>query len=723
MVGPGDALSRLYAVEPRLTTTGMCADERLAVQAREVSSVAVAVLAALVGLSGADVPTPVGRALASRTPGPHEAWARVVARDLHRHRGAGLVLVGDGQPAVVHAFAHAANELLASAGRTVTYAPSPVREAGEASHGLDDLVRAIDAGEVAALVIVGGNPAYSAGADRELARRIRPLPSSVYVGLYDNETARACHWLVPEAHFLEAWGDARAFDGTASIAQPLIRPLVEGKTVGQVLAGFDGATAVASRELVEGHWRPLAKGGAAAPWEPSLSRGIVERTAATATGATLDWAAIARELATPAPPRAPLEVVFFGDAKVHDGRFAESAWLQELGDPVTKLAWDNAALVSPSTAQRSGIASEDVVELEVRGRTVRAPVLVLPGMADDVVAVALGYGQTSRDGASSVSSGVGANAYAVRDSRAPWFDDASIHKTGDSWPLALTQEHWSMEGRPIVLCKTLDEYRADPAFAKAHNERRRSLYGIVPDAPHQWGMTIDLNACTGCSACVIACMAENNIPVVGKGGVRLSREMQWIRIDRYLTSEPPGAGQPAALVQPMLCQHCEKAPCEYVCPVNATVHSHDGINEMVYNRCVGTRFCSNNCPYKVRRFNFFNYTADRPDELSLAMNPDVTVRARGVMEKCSYCVQRIREVEIRARREERPIRDLEIETACQQTCPTGAIVFGDIADPTTRVSEQRRSERLYAVLDELGTQPRTRYLARVVNPNPEIERS
>ncbi len=409
--------------------------------------------------------------------------------------------------------------------------------------------------------------------------------------------------------------------------------------------------------------------------------------------------------------------MFFADAKVYDGRFGNNAWLQELGDPVTKLAWDNAAIVSPSTAARAGIANEDVVELEVRGRTLRAPALVLPGMADDVVALALGYGQTIAD---RVSFGVGANAYALRDSRAPWFDDVSLRKTGDTWPLALTQEHWSMEGRPIVLARTLDEYRADPAFAKPHNEQRRSLYGLTPGAAHQWGMTIDLNACTGCSACVIACMAENNIPVVGKGGVRLGREMQWIRIDRYLTDD---ARQPAALVQPMLCQHCEKAPCEYVCPVNATVHSHDGLNEMVYNRCVGTRFCSNNCPYKVRRFNFFNYTADRPDELALAMNPDVTVRARGVMEKCSYCVQRIREVEIRARREERPIRDLELRTACQQTCPTGAIVFGDIADPASRVSEERRNERLYAVLNELGTLPRTRYLARVTNPNAEIRRS
>ena len=517
------------------------------------------------------------------------------------------MIAGDGQPPEARLCPAAANDLLGNAGRTVTYASSPLVEANQVSHGLQPLLRSIDAGEVAALVIVGGDPAYTASADQEIARRIAAVPLAAYVGLYENETAHLCRWFVPEAHFLEAWSDARAFDGTASIAQPLMRPLAEGKTVAQVLAGLDGATSVTSRELVESYWKSAALSGS---WERALVHGVVSGSADTATAAVVDWGRIARELASPSAPPAPLEVVFFADAKVHDGRFANSAWLQELGDPVTKLAWDNAALVSPSTATRAGVSSEDVVEIEVRGRTVRAPVLILPGMADDVVAIALGYGQAIAD---RVSSGAGANAYAIRDSRAPWFDDAALRKTGGSWPLALTQEHWSMEGRPIVLCQTLDDYRANPGFAAPHNAKRRSLYGIVPDARRQWGMTIDLNACTGCSACVIACMAENNIPVVGKGGVRLSREMQWIRIDRYLSSD---VSQPAALVQPMLCQHCEKAPCEYVCPVNATVHSHDGLNEMVYNRCVGTRFCSNNCPYKVRRFNFFNYNSDKPEELS-----------------------------------------------------------------------------------------------------------
>jgi molybdopterin-containing oxidoreductase family iron-sulfur binding subunit len=712
-----DAMSRLYVVEPRLTVTGMSADERLPAPAREVGAVAAAILASALALRPR---AGLGAAFPLRPGGAHDAWARAVAGDLVAHAGAGLVLAGDGQPPVVHAIAHALNELLGNAGAAVTYGSSPVIEAGEPSQGLAGLLQAIDAGEVGALVIVGGDPAYTAPADAELARRLRAVPVTAYVGLYENATARACRWYAPEAHFLETWSDARAVDGTASIAQPLMRPLIDGKTAGQVLAGLDGDPVATARALVEAQWAGGATGSAAARWRTSLVRGVVDEGAAAHPGPPrVDWTRLGAELSALQTAKAPLEIVFFADAKVHDGRFAESAWLQELGDPVTKLTWDNAALVSPATAARLGLRSEDVAEVSVRGRAVRAPVIVQAGMADDVVALALGYGQTVPD---RVSTGVGANAYAVRDSRSPWFDEATLRRTGESWPLAMAQEQTSMEERPLVLCRTLDAYRSDPDFARPHDERRPSLYGLAPTAPHQWGMTIDLNACTGCSACVIACMAENNIPVVGKGGVRLGRAMYWIRIDRYLPQSP---ADPAGLVQPMLCQHCEKAPCEYVCPVNATVHSADGLNEMVYNRCVGTRFCSNNCPYKVRRFNFFNYTSGHghDDPVSLAMNPDVTVRARGVMEKCSYCVQRIREVEIRARREQRPIRDLEIKTACQQTCPTGAIVFGDIADPTTRVSESRRSNRIYAVLNELGTRPRTRYLARIVNPNPEMPRT
>jgi molybdopterin-containing oxidoreductase family iron-sulfur binding subunit len=724
--GPAGSMSRLYIVEARLTVTGMSADERLCVQAREVEGIAADLLAHLVALGGgpgepsshsrkrADSHDDVRRAAASRAAGEHAAWVRGVARDLRAHAGTSLVIAGDGQPPVVHALAHAMNELLGNSGRAVSYGRSPIFEAGEDTHGLESLTRAIDAGDVATLVVIGGDPVYAAPADLGFAERLRRVATTAYVGARETATARACTWTAPEAHWLEAWSDALAFDGTASIAQPLVRPLVDGRSAAQVLTEMVGEPDADSRDLVVAYWRAHVQGDFEAAWREALVHGVVGGTALAPHEARVDWTPIARALATPASPPAALEIAYYADAKVYDGRFADNAWLQELADPVTKLTWDNAALVGPATASRLGVAAEDVVVLEVRGREVRAPVLVVPGMADDVVALALGYGQTVPD---SLSNGVGANAYALRDSRAPWFDEATVRKAGDTWRLALTQEHWSMEGRPIVLRRTLDEYRKDPDFAKPQNEPPRLLYELKPDGQHQWGMTIDLGACTGCSACVVACMAENNIPVVGKGGVRLSREMHWLRIDRYFVGDPRA---PAAVTQPMLCQHCENAPCEYVCPVNATVHSHDGLNEMVYNRCVGTRFCSNNCPYKVRRFNFFNYSVDKPESVQLVMNPDVTVRARGVMEKCTYCVQRIREAEIASRRERRPLVDGEIVTACEQTCPTHAIVFGDIADPGSRVSKSRQNGRLYQVLHELGTVPRTRYLARIVNPNPEL---
>jgi len=711
---PGDPMSRLYSVEARLSVTGMAADERLRVQARQVGTVAADLLAYLLAHAPGGAPATPRGAAAGRPRGDHAAFVRALGRDLLEHPGASAVIVGDSQPAVVHAMAHAMNELLGNADQTVAYGPSPVFEAGEDSHGIDALVRAIDAGEVGTLVIVGGDPAYTCAVDLDLERRIRTVATTAFVGQHDNRTARLCAWRAPEAHFLEAWSDARAFDGTPSIVQPLMRPLVAGVTAAQVLAAIGGRIDVTSRGLVEAYWRAAIPGtGFDEAWQGALARGVIEDRGLPPVDTQVDWGPVVGALRGPPTQAAPLEIVYFADAKVHDGRFAENAWLQELADPVTKLAWDNAALVSPGTASTRGVEPGDVVELEVKGRTLRAPVVVVPSMADDVVAIALGYGQSIEG---RLSQGVGANVYAVRSSRAPWFDEASARKVPGSWPLALTQEHWSMEGRPIVLSHTVEEFRRDPGFAAELESTPQSLYMLKPDGAHQWGMTIDLNACTGCSACVIACMAENNVPVVGKRGVRLSREMHWLRIDRYFVGDPRDA---RAVVQPMLCQHCEKAPCEYVCPVNATVHSHDGLNEMVYNRCVGTRFCSNNCPYKVRRFNFFNYNRDKAETLQLAMNPDVTVRQRGVMEKCTYCVQRIREVEIRARREERPIRDLEIQTACQQTCPTGAIVFGDIADPNSAVSRARDSARLYQVLHDLGTLPRTRYLARITNPNPE----
>ncbi len=710
-----EGMSRLYAVEARLSVTGMAADDRLRVPASQVPALAADVMAAIVRLVPDSAPLDARAAASARLPAVRAAWTDAVARDLVARRGSSLVVAGDSQPPEVHAVVHAINELLGGAGRTVMHARSPIFEAGASSHDLAGLCAALDAGTVGTLAIVGGDPAYTSPADLDLAWRLGSAGTRAFVGARRNRTASVCGWFAPEAHFLEAWGDARAFDGTPSIAQPLVLPFGDGKTAGQVLAALLGSPDAESRALVETYWRGRLRAvDFEAFWRRALVHGVVDEAPTDALDLRVDWRPAVHALGAPRTEQAPLEIVYFADGKVHDGRFADSACLQELADPVTKLTWDNAALVSPATARRLELATEDSVELEVRGRKLLAPILVCPSMADDVVAVALGYGQ---QGTGRIAEGVGANAYALRDSRAPWSDDVRLRKTGQTWQLALTQEHWSMEGRPLVLSETVDGYRRSPDFARPLNGRVRTLYAYPPTAAHQWGMTVDLGACTGCSACVVACMAENNIPVVGKGGVRLSREMHWLRLDRYFVGPPEDA---RVVVQPMLCQHCEKAPCEYVCPVNATVHSADGLNEMVYNRCVGTRFCSNNCPYKVRRFNYFDYTRALPETTQLAMNPDVTVRARGVMEKCTYCVQRIREAEIRARREQRPLADGEVVTACQQTCPTGAIVFGDVADPATRVSAERRSDRLYAVLHDLGTEPRTRYLARIVNPNPGL---
>ncbi|HEY6462758.1 MAG TPA: 4Fe-4S dicluster domain-containing protein, partial [Polyangiaceae bacterium] len=702
---PGADMSRLYVVEAALSVTGMAADERLPIQRRAVQDVAADLLSEVLALRDRrGLPVRQGTS----------PWARAVARDLAAHPGASVVMAGDAQPPDVHVLAHALNEALGNVGATVTYGPSPVFEAGEASHDAAVLLQAIDAGRVGTLLVLGGDPVYAAPPAADLARRFASIGTTACLGARDTATARACEWNCATLHWLEAWGDALAFDGTPSIAQPLIRPLVDGRSPGQVLASLAGMGDAASHDLVRDYWRTHLPGDFDRSWRESLVSGVVATGAAPAIDVAVEWASLA-PLLTRAPSSAvPFEVALLADPKVDDGRFGDNAWLQELPDPVTKLTWDNAALVAPSTAARLGIADGGVLELRVRDRAVAVPALLVPGTAEGVVGLALGYGQRVPG---TPAEGIGVDAYALRASSATWFDEVTVQATAETRSLALFQEHSSMLDRPIVLCRTAAEYRADPDFAKPHEEPTETLYDLHPDAPHQWGMTIDLDACTGCSACVVACMAENNVPTVGKGGVRLGRAMHWIRIDRYFSGDPRA---PRALVQPMLCQHCEKAPCEYVCPVNATVHSHDGLNEMIYNRCVGTRFCSNNCPYKVRRFNFFNYNAGKAPSMALLMNPDVTVRARGVMEKCTYCVQRIRETEIVARREQRRIADGEIATACQQTCPTGAISFGDIADPSTAVARNRRNGRLYAVLHDLGTEPRTRYLARITNPNPEL---
>jgi molybdopterin-containing oxidoreductase family iron-sulfur binding subunit len=696
-----DGMNRLYVAEASPTVTGTVADHRLRARRAEVHALAAALLA--------EVAAPLVEGLSRHRAGPaRRRWVEAVAADLRAHAGACVVTVGRGQPAEVHALAHLINASLGAFGRTVTLIEPPVLAAGR--HGLHALAAALDAGRVDTLLILGGNPAYTAPADLAFARRLRSAHRSVYLGLYENETARGCGWFVPAAHPLEAWGDARAADGTVSFVQPLIAPLHGGRTPAELLAVLLGIEPDAHR-LLQDHWRAQVPVDFEAFWEPSVQRGLVPGSASPAVSVAPRWEGLAAWL--PGPAAQGFEVGYPLDGRVHDGSFTNNAWLLELPDPVTRLTWENAALLSPATAARLGLGTGDLVEIALHGRRVRAPALVLPGHADESLTLPLGYG---RQGAEALARGRGVDAYALRTRDAPAFAvGAIVRRVEGRRALAITQAHWSMEGRAPVREATLSGYRAEPRFAAGEPRRTQGLSVLRPGGAKQWAMAIDLAVCTGCCACVLACQAENNIPVVGREGVLKGREMHWLRIDRYFTGS---ASDPGVAVQPMLCQHCEHAPCEYVCPVNATVHSPDGLNEQVYNRCVGTRYCSNNCPYKVRRFNYLDYHRGEADEAHLAMNPDVTVRARGVMEKCSYCVQRIRRAGLAERS---GAAGSALQTACQQACPTRAIEFGSLTDPGAPVAALHRNERAYSVLDELGTAPRTRYLARLRNPNPALE--
>ncbi|HEX5438003.1 MAG TPA: TAT-variant-translocated molybdopterin oxidoreductase [Gemmatimonadaceae bacterium] len=730
---PTDEMNRLYVAEAMLTPTGGLADHRLRVRASEIESLAAAVTNQVMGERAAqlsNIPGSARRAVAhlrdagGAAQSPWAPWAQAVAHDLAEHAGRSIVIAGPQQSAAVHVVVHLLNAALGNVGQTVWYTESPIVEAGEANHALAPLAEEMRAGQVDTLVILGGNPAYTAPADLDFARLLRALPRSVYLGLYENETAALTHWFIPAAHYLESWGDARAYDGTPSIIQPLIAPMYDGKTGSELLAALAGEDDASAHSLVQGSWRGrVGSANFDAFWTDVLHRGLVPRSAAPRTQASLRWRTLVRALEqaanarrAPAASRGRLELAFRQDPKVYDGRFANVAWLQELPAPVTKLTWDNAAMLSPATAARLAVANEEMVELGAEGRVLRVPVLIVPGHADDAVTVSLGYG---RAGAEEIARGVGGNAYRLRTTAAPYLvPGATLTRRNVGHPLAITQMHSALHGRAIVLQATLEAFRRNPRFTQDHKGRVLTLYQPFQyRTGDQWAMTIDLSTCTGCSACVVACQAENNIPVVGKADVLKGREMHWIRIDRYYSGTPD---DPAVVMQPMLCQQCEKAPCEYVCPVNATVHSPDGLNEMIYNRCVGTRFCSNNCPYKVRRFNWFDYNAEITETEKMVKNPDVTVRGRGVMEKCTFCVQRIRRHQIQAELEERPLRPGEVKTACQQACPTQAIVFGSYTDPEDGIVRELAQARSYAVLHELGTQPRVNYLARITNPNPAM---
>ena len=767
--GPGDSMNRLYQIESLFTLTGLNADHRLRAPASLVGQIAAAVLAEISGSSAA-IPA-----------GLDPKWIAECAKDLKANGHHSLVVAGQRQPLEVHLLAHAMNAALGSIGRTVALVPaaeSPAEKIEDFNSAMTDT-----------LVIVGGNPVY------QLNWRGSKKPKTVVrLGYYEDETFPGCDLHIPATHYLESWGDAITNDGTLVAVQPLIQPLFGGMAELEFLARVAGEIRANPWEIVRDTFtvttgKPLDASGEE-HWKQFLFNGFLADSTPKPVSADVG-AGTATGKNSAAPSATSLEVIFFRDARMDDGRYANNGWMQELPDPITKVVWDNAVLVSRKTASALDVRNGDLVEITLNGRKVTGPIWVQPGMADYSLGLGLGYG---REKAGRVGTGVGFNAYKIFDGK--YIETgATLRKTGGTHKIACTQNHWSMEGRAAVREANLDEFQRNPDFAQEMREKEPPVVAPLYPNPldkaartalQQWGLVVDLTACVGCSTCVVACQSENNIPIVGKDQVQRGREMHWMRIDRYYTTDPASKtladsflkdseqqfeqwiDDVQAVNQPMLCQMCEAAPCENVCPVNATMHDQEGLNVMVYNRCIGTRYCSNNCPYKVRRFNYLDFNkrplADlkgpfyptpllhetdgkwdmvnwwqhpntsgmRPDDewdlLKMAKNPDVTVRQRGVMEKCTYCIQRIQRAEIAQKVKAGPSGDVRLKesegtipkTACQQACPAQAIAFGDISDPDSTVSQWKGYGRNYAVLGDLLTKPRTTYLARIRNPNPAM---
>jgi Fe-S-cluster-containing hydrogenase components 1 len=758
------SMNRLYVVENHYSTTGGLADHRLRCKASEIGEFTrrlgekIAAQTGSAGLSAALAAAPKTNADLNGD------WIAGCAEDLLAHKGRSLVLVGELQPAWVQALGLAINDALGNFGSTLTGVSTGEKPAAT----INELADAMKAGAVRTLFILGGNPVYNAPADLNFADLLKRVPFSVRLGLFEDETSKLCTWQVPAAHYLEAWGDVRAYDGTYSVIQPMILPLWNGVSELEILAVLAGRPKPGGPELVQETFNQLFSGTPEA-WNSLLRVGYQPDSAFPAAPLAFQADGLAG-LAAGAPPAAGMELVFLQSSSVDDGRYANNSWLQETPDFETKVTWDNVALISPATAERlkvrannltwtdavadmfNAISADDVknentfdivadmIEISAGGKTIRAAALVAPGHADDSISLALGYGRT---GVSALMENVGFDAYPLRTSDSLRFrTGVEVKKVSGTYPLARTQEAQSMHGRDLFREGTLEQYEHNPKFAQTmgmdgHIPPNISLYTHPKlDAPEQWAMTVDLNTCTGCNACLVACQAENNVPVVGKEQVRKNRDMAWIRVDRYFAGDPE---DPEMLAQAIMCQHCENAPCETVCPVNATVHSEDGLNLMAYNRCIGTRYCANNCPWKVRRFNYFDYNERNletlywgplapkgmADSLKMQKNPNVTVRMRGVMEKCTFCIQRIEEakiarlVEAGARnRNDVPVH--EFKTACQQACPSGSLVFGNKNDKNSRVARLRESDRGYVMLKYLNTAPRVTYLARIKNPNMKM---
>ncbi len=757
VMSPTDEMSRLYVVESAYTTTGGMADHRLRIKAGDIAAFAAAVAARL-GLPETEA---AGSAFADHP------WVSAIVDDVRAHPGRALFVAGPTQPAALHALCATLNHQLGHVGVTVDYLDTGEDPLTPQAEVLSDLVLAMQSGNVDVLLCLGTNPMYASPGNAAFTAAVATVETVIHLGSWRDETAAAAHWHIPASMYLEAWGDGRAFDGTLSVIQPLIAPLYDSKSAIEVLHAVATGANRTGYDLVRETISPRMAGDFELGWRRALHDGFIADTGfppVTPPG-PVPLGELAAQLAPSGADSIDLQIVV--DDKVYDGTFANNAWMQETPDTITKVTWDNVAMMSRATRESLGLSwslvkanhQASLIDVTVGDRTIQLPVWEVPGHADGAITVAMGYGRsigTDRSFRSvpfwevdadvynmkrePLGNGVGANILALRDASAGRIvQGASIANSGKTYLIASTQDHPSMEGRAIVRMGTLETYRAHPTFApdmvpplagqepwdeypalwedqdpRADKSVTENLY-----VHRQWGMAIDLNTCIGCNACAVACQSENNIPVVGKEQVSRGREMSWMRIDRYFVGDDPD--NPGMVTQPVMCQHCEDAPCESVCPVAATVHSPDGVNEMVYNRCIGTRYCANNCPYKVRRFNYFNWTVDMPLSVHMAQNPNVTVRFRGVMEKCQFCVQRVREAGIEARNAGKEMVDGDVQTACQQACPAQAITFGDVADPASRVSVVKQNDRNYALLPELNVKPRTTYLARLRNPNPALE--
>ncbi|NMC19613.1 MAG: 4Fe-4S dicluster domain-containing protein, partial [Thermogutta sp.] len=751
--GTPDRMSRLYVVESGHSITGASADHRLPLSPRRLALFATALEAAVKRLASGEKLTELAEVESAGNPGKADAakFLAVAASDLWEAGSRGLAAAGPAAPPEVHAAVARINDLLKNRGTTLLYYPVPDPDRPTHVRAVKSLADAMSAGEVRGILILGGNPAYDAPADVPLAERLPKLEFSAHLGVYENETSRLCGWYLPQAHFLESWGDVQVWDGTYSIVQPTVEPLRNGKSALEILAvlgEIEGSPMQWVRETFA-EWTAGEGEDAESLWAAALQRGYHppsrdQAVSDLAAGGEASGDAVGafaesiRARTSEQSPAARLTVVFRRDASVYDGRFANSGWLQEFPDPMTRWTWGNPLVIGVATARRLGCQDGRVVRLEVDGRSVELPVCILPGVPEDTAVVFLGYGREAAGHVGGLADRgvppVGVNVHPLRDS-ADWFvrEGVMVRVLGETVPTPCVQDHHLIDTvglasrterlgelvREVTLQRLNDPDAPYSAEHEVHHPPLESLWTEPSHDGHRWGLSVDLSKCVGCGVCVAACQAENNIPVVGKERVIQGREMHWIRVDRYFRGDEEN---PQSVHQPVMCQQCELAPCEQVCPVAATVHSKEGLNDMVYNRCVGTRYCANNCPYKVRRFNYFYYhrRVEQPENetLKLLFNPEVTVRSRGVMEKCTYCVQRIQSVRITARNEGRPIADGQIRTACQQACPAQAIVFGDLADEKSAVSREHASARAYGMLAELNVKPRTKYLARVRNPHP-----